>query len=136
MSGPGAVYESLLSDSAYSKAGDRDQGAGSGLPDGSRPQHDLSDGPEEPETKFCERACQNYVCGYFVILIFALLLCFAVVIMLPPVGLVCAALAPGVVILLLVRRYYEAQITTGQLLGESCLLLLLILLYRPWSDYY
>jgi hypothetical protein len=41
--------------------------------------------------------------------------------MVPPVGLVCAALAPGVVILLLVRRYYEAQITTGQLLGGHCI---------------
>ena len=70
------------------------------------------------EAKFYEKSCRNYCCGYFGIVGFLLLISFAILIFVPPLGLLLAAITPGSVILYLAKKYYADQVTTGQIIGN------------------
>ena len=69
------------------------------------------------DPSFCEKSCWCYFCGCNLFIILGLLISLIFVILISPIGLILAALTPGVVILYLCYSRYKNQITIGQMAG-------------------
>mmetsp|Transcript_12821 Transcript_12821/g.19295 ORF Transcript_12821/g.19295 Transcript_12821/m.19295 type:complete len:384 (-) Transcript_12821:242-1393(-) len=78
----------------------------------------LADRPPVPiePSSFCDWECTSYCLGCAFTIIIGLALGGAFLLAAPPLGLLIAAVTPGVVILALTRHYYKNQVTQGQMI--------------------
>lgn len=67
------------------------------------------------DLKFFDKRCATYFCGCTCTDIVLLLLAIPFVVVVAPVGLIMAALAPGAAILYFSYRYYREYVTVGQM---------------------
>ena len=73
--------------------------------------------PDRVPSVFCEKRCVYYCAGCSCLDILLLVLAIPFIILVPPIGLILAAIAPGAAILYTAYRYCKDQVTVGQMVA-------------------